>query len=359
MAASITTRLRALRSLKVVQYKASRSVSYESLHWLSECKVEELKRIAIAIGSNSSGIKADLTANLQNDLQENSLVPPKNVPAKYAETAQHHVVSIDMGIRNLAYCRLALPPNWASTSTPAVPQVYQWERIEVSERRYAKDASGNAVLQETKEAFDPPTYAQYAWKLISKLLSSPQPTQILIERQRFRSMGGSAVQEWTLRVNMFESMLYAVLRTMSELGHWSGVVSPVSPAKVSGFWLGAVQDEPATKPLLKTAKLSKTTKTKAAKVDLVAKWLQDGDRLELHGQADILGQAFLQKKSGAGNLFIPPKIESKRVRKPHEVVRLYKLDDLADCLLQGMAWVQWEKNRRAIVSKGMRALHEL
>ena len=33
-----------------------------------------------------------------------------------------------------------------------------------------------------------------------------------------------------------------------------------------------------------------------------------------------------------------------------------KLDDLADCLLQGMAWIRWEENRRGVLEGGLEAL---
>jgi cruciform cutting endonuclease 1 len=33
-----------------------------------------------------------------------------------------------------------------------------------------------------------------------------------------------------------------------------------------------------------------------------------------------------------------------------------KLDDLADCLLQGMAWIEWEENKRKALEHGVQAL---
>lgn len=59
-------------------------------------------------------------------------------------------------------------------------------------------------------------------------------------RVRYLGVGlacGPAV-EWTLRVNMFEAMLYAALKTLGEQGLWRGSVFPVAPAKVSKFWQG-------------------------------------------------------------------------------------------------------------------------
>jgi len=66
-----------------------------------------------------------------------------------------------------------------------------------------------------------------------------------------------------------------------------------------------------------------------------------------------LGRAFLRKrrggKRGGGK-------EKGRVTK---LADMGKLDDLADCLLQGMAWIKWEQNRKLILSKGIEALDEI
>lgn len=323
------------------------------MQWLSSCKNADLKRIANAIGSNTGGTKAVLAANLQRNLQQDRFPLLGSVKSRDLSGADHNIVSIDMGIRNLAYCRMSLPPGWASTAQPAVAVVHEWSRIVVSKPANAESSTENTEQRAPKEAFDPATYAKHACSLVKKLLSAPQPTQILIERQRFRSMGGSAVQEWTLRVNMFEAMLYAVLETLSEQGSWHGAVHPVAPAKVSNFWLGEVDTEPRTKSG------PKSLKTKAAKIDVVTKWLEDGNCFQLRGAAAKLGQAFLKKRKGAKRVLIEQNSINTDASGPHFEVEMGKLDDLADCMLQGMAWVQWEKNRRIILDGGLQALHDL
>ena len=344
---------KAVNSPNLVHCRTIKSNCGKQLQWLSDCKTADLKRIANAIGSNTGGTKAVLISNLQNDLQRDRFALPKGANGQNAPKTGHNIISIDMGIRNLAFCRLLLPPTWASSSQPAVPVVHDWARIVISKRASAESSVDDAVRSVTKEAFDPATYAQHAYVLIEKLLSTSQPTQILIERQRFRSMGGSAVQEWTLRVNMFEAMLYAVLRTFSERGFWKGVVHPVGPAKVSKFWLGDAEGCSETKST------SKSSKTKAAKVDLVGKWLELCDRFELEGGATKLGQAYLKKRGGAKRVVIEQDEVPENASDRSVGVEIGKLDDLADCLLQGMAWVQWEKKRRAILADGMQALHAL
>lgn len=166
-------------------------------------------------------------------------------------------------------------------------------------------------------------------------------------------MGGSSVQEWTLRVNMFESMLYAVLQTYSALGLWHGSVYSVAPAKVNSFWLGKVldlEDSSAEAGLTmvigkekkKKEGNKKSARSKVAKIELVERWLREGG-IEFMGEAKEVGRRYLDKrgfKRGGGE-------------------DIGKLDDLADCLLQGVAWIRWEENRVAIFENGLEAVEEL
>lgn len=326
---------------------------HKPLQWLPHCKLADLKHIANAIGSNTGGTKAVLSSSLQGDLQKDRFVLPKSPGGKLIRDAHHDIVSIDMGIRNLAFCRLSLSPHWTSVTQPAVPVIHDWARIAISKRPSAEGSVDDAPRSIIKETFDPATYSQHAYFLLEKLLSNSPPTQILIERQRFRSMGGSAVQEWTLRVNMFEAMLYAVLRTLSERGIWNGAVHPVAPAKVFKFWLGD-----AEVGLGKRA-TSSSSRTKAAKVEMVAKWLQEQDQFVLERRAAKIGQAYLKKTQGAKRVVVEQDGLSKKMASGPPEVEIGKLDDLADCLLQGMAWIQWEKHRRTILAGGIEALQHL
>ena len=275
-----------------------------------------------------------------------------------------------MGIRNLAYCCFILPHAGRRTATDiGNPVLQDWTRIAIAEDSTSSERaqelvpiktagkveqSGKAMTARLKEAFDPATYSQYAYDLVTSLLKDLKPTHILIERQRFRSMGGSAVQEWTLRVNMFEAMIYAVLKTFSESGFWEGTVHPIAPSKVSKFWItnkqGTLMDGPG----------SKSAKTKTAKIELVTEWLEDGGRFQLKGAAAQLGEAYLKKKKRKDSKpLVKQKKLSGSIARAIAQDSVEKLDDLADCLLQGMAWIKWEENRRLIMSRGSEALAEL
>ncbi|SLM40860.1 Ribonuclease H-like domain [Lasallia pustulata] len=163
-------------------------------------------------------------------------------------------------------------------------------------------------------------------------------------------MGGSAVQEWTLRVNMFEAMLYAVLQTFQSRGLWTGTVHAVAPGKVATFWLSDSDAEPA--PPAPPSR-STTAKTKTAKIDIVAGWLKHHPPFVLAGRTADLGRAYLRKRRGGKKATAE---EKDGLGAAVGAAEMGKLDDLADCLLQGMAWIRWEENRRRVLEGGLEAL---
>ena len=328
------------------------------LSWLGSCTSAQLKLLARAVGVNTSGTKPILTSALRDHLPERTLNLDKSQPTR--------ILSIDMGIRNLAYCCLVLPHTGRQNTTGVEkPMVQNWTRLAISEgpskSAQSKDnllpeangalaELGKAKASSPKEAFDPATYSQHAYDLVTTLVEDLKPTHVLIERQRFRSMGGSAVLEWTLRVNMFEAMIYAVLKTFSERGLWPGVVHSIAPSKVSSFWITD------SETVLKEGSGSQSARTKKAKINMVAEWLKDGTRFELKGAAAQLGEVFLRRKTGKFNKSSVKQKSSTSKARAAVGSSVEKLDDLADCLLQGMAWIKWDENRRLILTKGAEAL---
>ncbi|MCJ1412521.1 hypothetical protein MMC19_006616 [Ptychographa xylographoides] len=328
-------------------------------------KATQLKALAIATGLPTTGTKAILIARLLDALSP-------HVP-HHVETPKR-ILSIDMGIRNLAYCQIALPvkrPSSRIIRSPkkvALPIVEAWDRIAITSRR----ADTNTVEAIKKEAFDPITFAPLAFSLIKSLVLNATPTPpeiVLIERQRFRSMGGSNVQEWTLRVNMFEAMLYAVLETLQVQGLWTGRVEAMEPQRIMKFWIsdeqikrtieevaekqgGGKDAVTASSPAVKGRKKStKSKQGKDNKIQLVKQWLLQGNIVQLGHQPMEMERLYLMTLQDTRN----KKSQQTALDGAH---RLHKLDDLADCLLQGMAWVKWEENKRLIAKEGMDALSE-
>ncbi|MCJ1438424.1 hypothetical protein MMC27_007812 [Xylographa pallens] len=312
-----------------------------SLAWLTTLKAAQLKALATATGLPSSGTKPVLTTRLLHSLPISKLYHLQRTN-EGADTPPR-ILSIDMGIRNLAYCQLALPSSWPASKQPvlsALPVVEAWDRIAVAPRPTFALPEASSTPQ-TKEPFDPTTYAPHALSLLSSLILSTaqsSPTTILIERQRFRSMGSSSVQEWTLRVNMFEAMLHAVLHTLRTQSIWAGNVYAVEPGRVQAFWLGDKDEKSGKAKVGRVVKGPRKAKQgKEEKIRLVGRWVEEGGVVALEGKAEETGTGFVTKgKGGVG-----------------------KKDDLADCLVQGMAWVRWEENRRHIVEEGVGFLERL
>ncbi|KAF2013709.1 ribonuclease H-like protein [Aaosphaeria arxii CBS 175.79] len=160
------------------------------------------------------------------------------------------VLSIDMGIRNLAFCvaDVEFPGRGTIASSPSTSgssdkgeergldsvemHIQAWRKLDVA-REIGKTtnagdlmaingASDDIGMEEEEEerdvaaAYTPSTMARTAYTLLSRTLLPYNPDVILIERQRWRSGGGAAIQQWTVRVNTLEGMLWAILTALRE-----------------------------------------------------------------------------------------------------------------------------------------------
>ena len=332
-------------------------------------KAAQLKQAAFLMGLPTAGTKSELESVILNRL---------NVPALLPKPTR--IVSIDMGIKNLGVCALETtsPVKSAvqSDNQKSKLKVLDWKRLNVLEHlsqqpiaihgsdqdvptkaRRKRASSPSSTL--SPAAFTPSSLSKTALALTKNILENYKPTHILIERQRFRSGGAAAVQEWTLRVNMLESMIWACLETLRSISKSDGLardvqVHEVSPARVAKFWclgpLGAGTIVPLGlfnegRKEGENAKGVETAKAKIEKKDKIAvvrSWLgQNGDRkrdktvhLDFSDEAREVADSFLSDTEGG------------RKRKQANG----KLDDLADSLLQGAAWVRWEENRQRILS---------
>jgi cruciform cutting endonuclease 1 len=291
----------------------------------STFKLAQLKQLAFKCGISSSGTKPILIQRLHDEIASLS---PKGTEAK-----PNRILSIDMGIRNLAYCVLDVPAKFDSKK---LPTIQAWQRLAVSS---PPSSTSEPSLVAAKESFSPATLSATAYELMRNRLLLLKPTHILIERQRFRSMGSKHILEWTVRVNMFESILYGVLCTLKGEGIWDGSVEAIAPGKVGPFWIDEEREDKVRKA--KSAK----AKNKGAKIDLVRQWLEGGDMMSL-GNEEVEGVARAYRG----------KWDGKRVKAKEGEEKMGKLDDLADSLLQGMAWTRWEENKRLALAIGIEAL---
>ncbi len=358
---------------------------------LSALKAVELKRLAFLAGLTNSGTKAEHLSRLPKELSVTRIHNTSNTQSR-----SKRILSIDMGIRNLAYCVLDVPhpdTRKTATRTPAATfadltasretmptalrglKLLAWERTAVSAASAvpATPADGTIALPNdpvSKESFEPATLARLAYALVTSVFLPHDPDVVLIERQRYRSGSAPSILEWTVRVNMFESMLHGVFETLRQqrqsradpslstgraVGRGSSDfpdVHSVSPKKVSSFWL---TDRVGIGEGGEGGARKNSTEQKKVKIRVAEEWLRGG-ALTCSREAEMTTRAFLEMRTNKKGARRSKKEEIAHDADGNAVkasegksIKLTKLDDLADCLLQGIAWVQWEINRRKIL----------
>lgn len=404
--------------------------------YLSTLNATQLRSLARETGIPNSGRKDELRQRLKDEFVTsvflNDGASQQTRPRKKKEGNGLSVLSIDMGIQNLAFAHLIVrPPETvletrdADKKRKGLVTLNAWHRIGVQElgaaspapvpvtrdadtevqlksllppsafRTFTSTTKKQALgdldaigeeLQTMKTAaganknFEPDTLSHNAFVLLSSLLQVYKPTHILIERQRFRSGGQSAVLEWSLRVGVFEGMLHAVLRTMRELARVNKSdfceaddfqVYPISPARIMQFWdesKSSIEGDDGGEK----EKGQNQRGVKQQKMDIVGHLLSasstsDPGRRSLScwdvdinttdtDEQDVstVVDAYLRRWNPQLLKTIPSSTTPKTGRKSKSDVntkayKIEKMDDLADCLLQGLTWLEWQARRARIV----------
>ncbi|KAF2101055.1 mitochondrial resolvase Ydc2, partial [Rhizodiscina lignyota] len=324
---------------------------------LTSLKLVHLRSLLAAIGANTGGTKPILISRLGQQLPLSKLQFHQD-----QQSSRTRILSLDMGIKNLAFCVCDVStPALSSNRVPANNQshnsllestehrpgpqwtlaVQAWKRVSLMDLSpTSASPKDNSTDPEAIDPFHPRELSRLAYNLATDILLPYSADTILIERQRFRSGGAAAVQEWTVRVNMLESMLWAVLRTLeadsknaSGMGTSFPAVWDVSPARVGTFWVHGSGNGNRDSSIPTTRKVDKRDK-----IDFLRRWIANPERtidLRFGREVESLRDAFIQDNH--------PKRRATAARRD-----IGKLDDLADCLLQAAAWVQWEANRQLI-----------
>ncbi|PUU73015.1 mitochondrial resolvase Ydc2 [Tuber borchii] len=197
------------------------------------------------------------------------------------------------------------------------------------------ERDANPPPKPIKESFEPAIFAVHANNFCRSILQRFPPLDaILIEQQRIKSGAGIAVVEWIVHVNRFEAMIHAVLRCLHNEEKISASVESVSPARVMDYWvdgsvkvMSRVRRRTASGEMAYVErKLSGPSRTKLQKIALVSEWVEKGMMFDVAEDLKDITDDFV----------CPPGVKRK----------IPKLDDLADCLLQGLAWAEWQDNRR-------------
>lgn len=387
--------------------------------WLNSLKVTQLSKLAVAIGVATSGPKSAVVEGIRKVLleasdsksdeaknaslehrkgrhdNERSMSPKKNAASYMYQPGQVSVLSIDMGIRTLAYAHLTLPASSSSlSSAPAQPALSAWRTVTIAPRAslpplsttntFQDSTSGSDTSPSARESFSPILYASHAYTLLTSLLdpapfpssspsSNPRPTHLLIEQQRFRSAGSPAVTDWALRVGMFEGMLHAVAETLKRERGLQLSIEGVDPKRIAGFWREEGHEEEgdaveSNKPM----KRRMAKEVKKEKIKVVKKWLMDIRGRETSSSSGVpsplatiapevqpVVDAYLWKlepksKRSSHRYNKSTKSSSAGIDQqsapPANSVQLDKLDDLADSLLQATAWLKWRQTRERVVA---------
>ncbi|KAF2809613.1 Ydc2-catalyt-domain-containing protein, partial [Mytilinidion resinicola] len=197
--------------------------------------IAELKALLARIGSPASGTRPVLQARLAQDLKTPRLPiatdnmidflalegTPNSLTKRKGRT---RILSVDMGIKNLAFCvadvRLEVKPTIRKETPKGHMSTIAWRRIDVAWETAKKSSDPVPRDSDGEDApddpFHPRNLAATAYALLTRILLPYEPDIILIERQRYRSGGGAAIQEWTVRVNMLEGMLWAILESLRQ-----------------------------------------------------------------------------------------------------------------------------------------------
>jgi cruciform cutting endonuclease 1 len=365
--------------------------------------IKSMQALLTQIGSATSGRKDNLISRLARDLKVPRL-PTCTGPGKSIR-----ILSIDMGIKNLAFCIADVKAQTSTLETKGEDKedagtkmnIVSWRRLdvveEVSRSMITRKLEAESIVneEEVEDPYTPSALSSTAYTLLTQTLLSYKPDIVLIERQRWRSSGGVAIQQWTVRVNTLEGMLWAILTALRAESKVTDALSReqnrdydifgVDPKRVGRFWIGEnerretleraklgvedelimgsegeVEDIIARKDRPIPKKLSRGNAEKKAKIQLLRSWLTP--KVPSTVAQSLKSKDVLDGMSPAINFTFSPEAEATRTalcstkkvkgeRKSArlDTVELKKLDDVTDCFLQAAAWVAWEVNRKKMV----------
>jgi cruciform cutting endonuclease 1 len=370
---------------------------------------KSLQALLVRIGSASSGTKDVLRERLKRDVPQSNFgvqSPNGGSQKKQMSDRKLRIVSIDMGIKNLAYCDASVDYAYGNLMEPKI-DIIRWNKVNLVDatRDLHWERPDPSLVEEeaaeetekTEEEVDPyslSVLSKTAYRFVRDTILSAEPDIILIERQRWRSSSSTAIQQWTVRVNTVEAMLWAALETiLSErqtqspskkgfTGKRHYQVFAVDPKRVGQYWLvqhaKAVAEERdesmmslALEDLVEDEKENKSRKKlprskaeKKAKIALVRKWLSTEPASTAQStpvSAPLISFNFGPGAEMAREALRPrerkaPKPRKKKGKADEDEIKvveddgvkekdIMKLDDIADCCLQVAAWVAWESNR--------------
>lgn len=260
---------------------------------LNQLKAFHLKGICRQIGAsefieikkeeaNEKELTGTKAVQISNIMQQAQLLTKKPV----TENNRNRILSIDMGIKNLAFA--VLEPDRISGSKHTAMVLRAWEKHDLGINDYSVSNMATVAID-----------------TVLSLCQAYKPGMVVVEQQRYRTQSNARIPEWTVRVNSLEAMFHALFGLLSrQRCLFNGTVMSVTPASIKAFYFPSM-----------AANLSNSTNIKAKKIELVQ---------------DLLTSSSFHSNN----------VMSCATKK----------DDLADCLLQAIAIAEWTRNSHALLT---------
>lgn len=282
--------------------------------------------ISFNTASSSSFTKTNLLDIISDGLSAPSIIYSTDDQTKISRE-NYSVLSIDVGVKNFSYCKMEIE---ADNPYNKPIEIVEWDKLDVL------NWYGDQNLE-----FNPVNYAALASSIVSRLIlgKTARPDLILIERQRFRSMGSSSVLEAVIRSAVLENMIFASLKSLKdyEPNNFQYLVQSSSPLIMTSFW-----ESYKTSTDLRFDKLESASRKKH-RIELVSDWILNSKTIKLKGLTkDLLSQF----SNGPNNSRRLNKIVNSINGITKSDSETNKSDDLADSLLHGITWLRFEKNKQ-------------
>ncbi|KAG7815869.1 hypothetical protein KL928_005208 [Ogataea angusta] len=173
-----------------------------------------------------SGTKGELAESLGRAIEQPSVLKEP-----------FHVLAIDVGLRNFSFSRFRLD----RLDESSVPSLLQWYKMDLHQYTGIEN-----------EEFTPVNYSQIMGHVVRDLVyAGDVPDVVVVERQRFRTMGNKNVFEHILKSNILESILVATI-----LAKGSCRVESQSPQKMASYWTSGKDSK--TERMAKVARVLRT-----------------------------------------------------------------------------------------------------
>lgn len=307
--------------------------------------------------------KNDLLESLEINQEENYAESKRSLTAN-----GRMIIALDMGLKNMSMARLCL------NKRQKLPTLYQWFKMD---------------LDPLECAFNPINYSNIALDFLhDQIISdvtvrgSNQHISVLLERQRFRTAGSSAVLESTLKTNTLEAMLCMGVATHNRATKNTDIqINTISspPGAMVKYWQRYFPPEEKFSEkqskqfrmdlvlnfLLSVLKPLKLCPKKVKEHSLISS-LPNPEKAKpkfslseqlVHGLVTILKTSEGEKRWNAAWSF---KSQSRRLWEVARIINeandddyrvsddgwgVKKGDDLADSLLHGIAHLEYQQNR--------------